>query len=141
MLAKGYIVDTGRRDIYIRHPGETRHADGISYNKMFTLCKAAHQLARCFGGKLNHNHFMALGVTQGDFTPFIQAAHIFPAILISVTIGGIKTSAINPESLESYVVPGLYFAGEMLEVYGDLGGFNFQWAWASGMLAGRTLGN
>ena len=58
-----------------------------------------------------------------------------------VTIGGIKTSAINPESLESYVVPGLYFAGEMLEVYGDLGGFNFQWAWASGMLAGKTLGN
>lgn len=58
-----------------------------------------------------------------------------------VTIGGIKTGAINPGTLESYVTSGLYFAGEMLEVYGDLGGFNFQWAWASGMLAGKGLGN
>ena len=56
-------------------------------------------------------------------------------------IGGIKTGAINPDTLESYIVPGLYFAGEMLEVYGDLGGFNFQWAWASGMLAGKGLGS
>ena len=58
-----------------------------------------------------------------------------------VTIGGIRTGAINPDTLESYIIPGLYFAGEMLEVYGDLGGFNFQWAWASGMLAGKGLGN
>ncbi|MGB1893833.1 MAG: NAD(P)/FAD-dependent oxidoreductase, partial [Candidatus Latescibacterota bacterium] len=58
-----------------------------------------------------------------------------------VTIGGVKTGAINPDTLESYIVPGLYFAGEMLEVYGDLGGFNFQWAWASGMLAGKGLGS
>ena len=58
-----------------------------------------------------------------------------------VTIGGIKTGAINPDATESYIVPGLYFAGEMLEVYGDLGGFNFQWAWASGMLAGKGLGS
>jgi predicted Rossmann fold flavoprotein len=58
-----------------------------------------------------------------------------------VTIGGIKTNAINPNTLESYIVPGLYFAGEMLEVHGDLGGFNFQWAWASGMLAGKGLGD
>ncbi len=58
-----------------------------------------------------------------------------------VTIGGIKTGAINPDTLESYIIPGLYFAGEMLEVYGDLGGFNFQWAWASGMLAGKGLGS
>lgn len=57
-----------------------------------------------------------------------------------VTIGGIKTNAINPDSLESYIVPGLYFAGEVLEVHGDLGGYNFQWAWASGVLAGKRLG-
>ena len=58
-----------------------------------------------------------------------------------VTIGGIRTGTINPDTLESYIIPGLYFAGEMLEVYGDLGGFNFQWAWASGLLAGKGLGN
>ena len=58
-----------------------------------------------------------------------------------VTIGGVRTEDINPETLESFLVPGLYFAGEMVDVHADLGGFNFQWAWASGVLAGRRLGS
>ena len=58
-----------------------------------------------------------------------------------VTIGGVCTDAVNPHTLESYIAPGLYFAGEMLEVHGDLGGYNFQWAWASGTLAGKRLGS
>jgi hypothetical protein len=48
---------------------------------------------------------------------------------------------VDPETLESYLVPGLYFAGEILDVHGDLGGFNFQWAWSSGQVAGMRLGN
>ena len=90
MLTNGHIADTSRRDIDIRHPGKTRHADGISHGKMFALCQATHQLARCFGGKLNHHYFMALDVTQGEFTPFIQVAHIFPAILMAFTVGMIN---------------------------------------------------
>ncbi len=58
-----------------------------------------------------------------------------------VTIGGISTEDVNPDTLESFLVPGLYFAGEMVDVHADLGGFNFQWAWASGVLAGRRLGS
>jgi len=58
-----------------------------------------------------------------------------------VTIGGICTGEIDPETLESYLVPGLYFAGEILDVHGDLGGFNFQWAWSSGQMAGMRLGS
>ena len=58
-----------------------------------------------------------------------------------VTIGGINTSDINPETMESHLVPGLYFAGEMVDIHADLGGFNFQWAWASGVMAGRRLGS
>ena len=54
-----------------------------------------------------------------------------------VTIGGIRTDEIDPHTLESYLVPGLHFAGEMVDVHGDLGGYNFQWAWSSGYLAGR----
>ena len=54
-----------------------------------------------------------------------------------VTIGGVMADAVNAHTLESYVAPGLYLAGEMLEVHGDLGGFNFQWAWASGFVAGQ----
>ena len=63
-----------------------------------------------------------------------------PFDFAEVTVGGIRTSEIDPETLESYLVPGLYFAGEMLDVQGDLGGYNFQWAWASGQLAGQGRG-
>ena len=58
-----------------------------------------------------------------------------------VTIGGINTADINPETMESHLVPGLYFAGEMVDIHADLGGFNFQWAWASGVMAGRRRGS
>ncbi len=55
-----------------------------------------------------------------------------------VTIGGIQTREVHPETLESHRVPGLYLAGEMLDVHGDLGGYNLQWAWSSGWVAGRA---
>ncbi len=58
-----------------------------------------------------------------------------------VTIEKICTGKINPETLESYLMPDLYFAGEILDVHGDLGGFNFQWAWSSGQVAGMGLGS
>jgi len=53
-----------------------------------------------------------------------------------VTAGGINTKEINPETLESNIVPNLFFAGEILDVDGDCGGFNLQWAWSSGAIAG-----
>lgn len=56
-----------------------------------------------------------------------------------VTCGGISTAEFKPETLESRLVPGLYAAGEVLDVDGDCGGYNLQWAWASGRLAGRLL--
>lgn len=52
------------------------------------------------------------------------------------TAGGIKLSEVNPKTLESLKVKGLYFAGEILDVDGDCGGFNLQWAWSSGYAAG-----
>jgi len=54
-----------------------------------------------------------------------------------VTAGGVKTSGFNPETLESWFVPGLFACGEVLDIDGDCGGYNLQWAWASGRLAGR----
>lgn len=56
-----------------------------------------------------------------------------------VTIGGIRTDEVDPVTLESRLVPGLFLAGEMLDVHGDLGGYNFQWAWSSGAVAGQGL--
>ena len=56
-----------------------------------------------------------------------------------VMIGGVNTDEINPETLESYLCEGLYFCGEMIDVHGDLGGYNFQWAWSSGKVAGSHV--
>ncbi len=56
-----------------------------------------------------------------------------------VMIGGISTDEINPETLESYLCEGLFFCGEVIDVHGDLGGYNFQWAWSSGKVAGSNF--
>lgn len=55
-----------------------------------------------------------------------------------VTAGGVSLADIEPATLESRVRAGLYFAGEILDVDGRLGGFNFQWAWSSGFVAGTA---
>ena len=56
-----------------------------------------------------------------------------------VTTGGIDTDELSAKTMECRRVPGLYFIGEVVDVTGHLGGFNFQWAWASGAAAGRSL--
>ena len=56
-----------------------------------------------------------------------------------VTLGGVDTDAISSKSFEVKSVPGLHFIGEVLDVTGQLGGFNFQWAWASGWCTGMML--
>ena len=56
-----------------------------------------------------------------------------------VTAGGVDTGELNARTMECIKVSGLYFIGEVVDVTGHLGGFNFQWAWASGAAAGRAL--
>jgi predicted Rossmann fold flavoprotein len=56
-----------------------------------------------------------------------------------VTVGGVDTHELSAKTMESRQVPGLFFIGEVVDVTGHLGGFNFQWAWASGASAGRAL--
>ncbi|MCD9027369.1 NAD(P)/FAD-dependent oxidoreductase [Luteimonas sp. BDR2-5] len=55
-----------------------------------------------------------------------------------VTLGGVDTDGVSSRTMASRQVPGLYFVGEVLDVTGWLGGYNFQWAWASGMAAGSA---
>jgi len=55
-----------------------------------------------------------------------------------VTAGGVSLDEVNSETLESKIVKGLYFSGEVLDIYGECGGFNLQWAWASGYIAGKN---
>ena len=55
-----------------------------------------------------------------------------------VTLGGVDTSEISSKTMEAIKVKNLYFVGEVLDVTGHLGGFNFQWAWSSGYVAGQN---
>ena len=57
-----------------------------------------------------------------------------------VTAGGIPLEEIDPARMESRICPGLFLVGEILDVDGRLGGFNFQWAWSSAWVAAQALG-
>ena len=73
----------------------------------------------------------------------LKAFHIVPGgtegyRTAEVTLGGIDTAALNQKTMECRSVPGLHFIGEAVDVTGHLGGHNFQWAWASGFVAGNA---
>ncbi len=55
-----------------------------------------------------------------------------------VTLGGVDTDELNSKTMEAKEAPGLYFIGEVVDVTGWLGGYNFQWAWSSGWAAGQV---
>lgn len=79
-----------------------------------------------------------------DVAAAVQRWHIRPDgtegyRTAEVTLGGVDTSELSSKTFESRSVPGLYFIGEVVDVTGHLGGFNFQWAWSSGHAAGRHV--
>ena len=86
---------------------------------------------------LKPNDIKKIAGALGDFALPITGNMGFDGA--QVTAGGIRTDEFRPDTLESKLVPGLYAAGEVLDVDGDCGGYNLQWAWASGRLAGKTL--
>ena len=71
----------------------------------------------------------------GALLPIIKAS-----MQAEVTGGGVPLSEVNCATLESRVAPGLFLCGEILDVFGRIGGFNFYWAWLSGRLAGLGAG-
>jgi hypothetical protein len=87
------------------------------------------------------------GWTNEDLARLERALHewtVTPAAAegydkAEVTLGGVDTDELSSKTMEARNVPGLFFIGEVVDVTGHLGGFNFQWAWASGAAAGRAL--
>ena len=78
---------------------------------------------------------------------FLDLAHNWPVACsetegyakAEVTLGGVATAGLSSKSMESRSVRGLYFIGEVVDVTGWLGGYNFQWAWASAHAAGQSI--
>ncbi len=86
-------------------------------------------------GSLTEKDMLTIAKKLKDFTLEIKGTKGFANA--QVTAGGVKTAEINPDSMESKLCKGLYFAGEIIDVHAGCGGFNLQWAWASGLLAGE----
>ena len=99
-------------------------------------------------GSLKIDPHVALAhLTRDDRRRLVHAMIEWPLPVIDsrgytfaeATAGGVSLDEINPTTMESRKCPGLYLVGEMLDVDGRLGGFNFQWAWSSGYVAGLAL--
>ena len=69
----------------------------------------------------------------------LTVSGVMPWANAQVTAGGIDTKDVNPKTMESRLVPGLYLIGELLDVDGDCGGYNLQWAWSSAYTATASL--
>lgn len=87
-------------------------------------------------------------LSDGELEQAVRAVKGFEAVLTEpmgmdsaqVTAGGIVTAEFDETTMESRIVPGLYACGEVLDIDGDCGGYNLQWAWSSGRLAGLHAG-
>jgi len=93
--------------------------------------------ARGAWAALSEERLLALARTLHEyrFTP----ADTFGYRMAEVMKGGVDTREISPQTMEALKVPGLFFIGEVLDVTGQLGGFNFQWAWSSAYAAGQSV--
>jgi predicted Rossmann fold flavoprotein len=86
-------------------------------------------------------------ISDRDLKSWVQKIHAWPILPTGtegyhnaeVTLGGVDTKALSSKTMECESVKGLYFIGEVLDVTGHLGGYNFQWAWASGFAAGNAV--
>ena len=91
---------------------------------------------------------MAAELTDAELSAVCNAVKAFEIELTEpmgmdsaqVTAGGVLTESFDPDTMESKLVPGLYACGEVLDIDGDCGGYNLQWAWSSGRLAGLSAG-
>ena len=107
---------------------------GMLHNKLGrTICKAAGVSAEHIGC-LGREELRLCAETAKNFSLNIVGTGGFDSA--QVTAGGMKTSEFNARTMESKLVPGLYACGEVLDIDGECGGYNLQWAWSSGALAG-----
>ena len=85
---------------------------------------------------MSANEIESIASVLKDWRFKIRGTKSWPSA--QVTAGGVVTDEIDPKTMESKLVGGLYFAGEILDIDGQCGGFNLQWAWSSGFVAGKS---
>ncbi len=113
-----------------------RFFTGLFHKKMaLLLLKRSKIDPQMEAGNLTESQLLQLLKNIKHFHTVIERTNSFDKAQICA--GGICTNEVCAETLESKIVPGLYFAGEILDVDGICGGYNLQWAWSSGFVAGR----
>ena len=100
------------------------------------VCKAAGFTSQS-ADTLTDNDLHRIARCLRTFTLDIQGVCGFDQA--QVTAGGLRTDEFDPQTMESHLVPGFYACGEVLDIDGDCGGYNLQWAWSSGHLAGLLM--
>jgi predicted Rossmann fold flavoprotein len=139
---------TIRLDLLPQHPG----ADWLRAARR-TRATAKSLLSREWPGRFAElwcEHYVSsrplAQMTKMEFDQLVELVHAWPLQPLEtegypnaeVTVGGINTSELSSRTMETRKVPGLFFIGEVVDVTGWLGGYNFQWAWASGHAAGEV---
>ncbi len=142
-----FFPEWKENDLYQYLKGQAAKHPNLTAEKLFTgalqsrvgqtLCKAAKVPPQSPAESLRDRDLRNLSKAAKAFYLPITGVSGFETA--QVTAGGIQTAEFNPSTMESRLVPGLYACGEVLDVDGDCGGYNLQWAWASGMLAGMLL--
>ncbi len=151
VLGKWYCVldflpDISNEDLFKRL--EQRKATNLTAQELFTGIlhnRLGRILVQSVGINLN---LQCSELTSEDISALTSAAKGFEVNLTEpmgmdhaqVTAGGVLTEQFNPQTMESLLVAGLYACGEVLDIDGDCGGYNLQWAWSSGRLAGLNAG-
>ncbi|MDF2588376.1 MAG: hypothetical protein K0S41_2217 [Anaerocolumna sp.] len=113
---------------------------GLFHNKLaYVMIKEAGLSPELISSTLTKKQIQSLTnqiklwkVPISEPNPFDQA---------QVSAGGVDTSEINPDTMESKIIKGLYLTGEVVDVDGTCGGYNLQWAWSTGAIAGRSIDN
>ncbi len=122
-----------------RHIGVEDLLTGILHNRLGrVLCSAVGIRGQKYSDEVTMEEYNALCSAVKGFE--VTLTDTMGMDSAQVTAGGICTAEFDPATMESKLVSGLYACGEVLDVDGDCGGYNLQWAWSSGLLAGMSAG-
>lgn len=128
-----------RRARFSQRPANELLVGAVQSRLGLMLCKAAGLSGGSPAGSVSDGALARLAAVMKDFAFPVRGLGGFEAA--QVTAGGIDVRDFDPVTLQSRLVPGLYACGEVLDVDGDCGGYNLQWAWASGLTAGEGASN
>lgn len=124
-----------RFSIYAHDKTAAEALTGLFHKKLAeVLLKESHISSQAKAASVSNKQLSSLAYLCKHFK--VQVCGSKPFDQAQVCAGGIQTEEIDPHTMESRLVPGLFFAGEVVDVDGICGGYNLQWAWSSGMVAG-----